>query len=382
MKIVNKRQLSFKRKSVIKWLHSFLEVFIKKCIKTRVSLSSNDGLLYNRQIQYIKIFSKKGKKMKKLLSLLLVVVMTFSFIACGQEGGGEEASTVTVTVTDSAGEEVDVEFPSSVERVVCLNYASLDFLDAVGLGDKVVGCLNDSGSTPKHLAKYTQSGKVTQVGTMKEPDMEAIMALEPDVIFSSDRTEGKYDQFSLIAPTFSAYIDYSAGYMSGFKILAEKHGKIMGVDTSKVNEIIAGYEERIAKIAEFAEGETCLLGIFTGGITTLGNSGRAMIVTNEMGFENLKADNVNYSNISSYESWLELDPDWMFVLDKDTVLTTEAIAAREQMEVNNPIIAETKAFKSGQIVYLEPGADWYVNDAGVTSLGKMITCIEEGIGLK
>ena len=323
--------------------------------------------------------------MKKLLSLLLVVAMAFSFIACGQEGGegeGDVAATQTITVTDAEGNPIDVEFPTKIERVVCLNHASMDFLDAVGLGDKVVGYLNASGSTPEHLRKYAESDKVTPIGSMKEIDMEAVMGLEPDVIFSSDRTEGKYAEFSAIAPTFAAYVDYSAGYIPGFKALAEKHGKIMGVDVSSVNEIIAGYEERIAKIAEFSKGKTCLLGIFAGGINTLGNAGRAMIITNEMGFTNLQLDNVNHGNISSYEAWLELDPDWMFVLDKDTAVGTEAVAAKEQMEVNNPVIAETKAFKSGQIVYLEPGADWYVNDAGVTSLGKMITCIEEGIGLK
>ena len=89
--------------------------------------------------------------------------------------------------------------------------------------------------------------------------------------------------------------------------------------------------------------------------------------------------NVNHGNISSYEAWLELNPDWMFVLDKDTAVGKEAVAAQEQMEVSNPIIAQTDAFKNGNIVYLTPGAAWYIADGGLTSLDLMIKCIEDGI---
>ncbi len=349
--------------------------------------------------------------MKKILSLALASTLTLSLAACGgapaeestapseapatestapatestapdAESTAPEASgdTVTVTATDAAGNPIDVEFPTNAERIVVLNYQTMDFLEAVGMEDKVVGFIKDGA--PEHLMKYEEDESIVDVGGMKDPDMEAIMSLEPDIIFTSDRIEDMYEEFSMIAPTYCAYVDYSIGFMEGYKILADEHAAIFGVG-DEVDATIAGYEERISAIADFAGEQTALLGIFAGGLNTLGNTGRCSIVVNEMGFENLAGDeNVNHGNISSYEAWLEMNPDWMFIIDKDTAVGTEAVAAKEQMEVNNPVIAETDAFKNGQIVYLEPSSAWYLADGGILAMDMMISCVEEGIGLK
>ena len=329
--------------------------------------------------------------MKKLLLLSLTLLMSISLVACSTpsdtveptatpEGNNEVASTIKVEVTDAEGNPIKVEFPLNPEKVVCLNWQTVDFLDTLGLGHKIVGIMKD-GSYPEHLKAYIEDENITNVGGMKSPDMEAIMSLQPDVIFSSDRTESKYDEFSKIAPTMSSYVAYKKGFMNGFKELAIKHSMIFDVQ-DEVNGLVNQYDERIATIAEFAKDKTALLGIFAGGLNTLGNTGRASIIVNEMGFTNLKDDkDVNHGDVSSYEAWLELNPDWMFVLDKDTAVGTEAVAAKEQMEVNNAVIAQTNAFKNNQIVYLEPGAAWYIADGGLKSLDLMISCIEEGLGL-
>ena len=334
-------------------------------------------------------FKNKGEKfeMKKLLSLLGVGILSVGLVACSETkpetdaAGTQEPTTQMVTVTDAEGKDIEVEFPTNPEKIVALNWQTIDFLDAVGMGDKIVGMIT-SEDAPTHLQSYVDNEDIVKVGDMKNIDMEAVMSLQPDIIFSSDRTEKKYEEFSKIAPTFAAYVDYKEGFMNGYKKLADTHAQIFGTK-GDIDEIIAGYEERIDAIAKFAEGKTALLGIFAGGLNTLGNQGRASVVVNEMGFENLAGEeNVNHGNVSSYEAWLEMNPDYMFILDKDTAVGKEAVAAKEQMEVNNPVIAETDAFKNGNIIYLEPGAAWYVADGGITSLDQMIEGIEVGLGLK
>ena len=326
-------------------------------------------------------------KFKKLTSLLAVAVVSTSLVACSQpatedkQEESKEPTTQMVTVSDAKGQDIEVEFPTQLDKIVVLNYQTLDFLDSVGMGDKVVGLIKE-GTIPEHLKKYQEDENIVNVGSMKDLDMEAIMSLEPDAIFSSDRTEKMYEEFAAIAPTFAAYVDYEKGFMEGYKELAETHSQIFGVE-GEIEEIIAGYDERIADIAEFAEDKTALLGIFAGGLNTLGNEGRASIVVNEMGFENLAGEeNVNHGNVSSYEAWLEMNPDYMFVLDKDTAVGKEgSSSAKEQMETNNPVIEQTDAFKNGNIVYLEPGEAWYMADGGITSLDLMIESVEDGLGL-
>ncbi len=330
--------------------------------------------------------------MKKLLSLMLAGAMVFSLAACSAEPAESEAETpasseepaeaetITITVTDAEGAPIDVEFPADPQRIVVLNHQTMDFLDSVGMADRVVGYIK-GGTYPAHLEKYTTDDSITNVGNgLKDIDMEAVMSLEPDIIFSSDRTESMYEEFSMIAPTMSAYITYEDGFMNSYKELASKHGQIFGI-TGEVDTIIAGYEERIAAIADLAGDQTASLLIFAGGLNALGDMGRCSIIVNEMGFTNVKGDeDVNHGDAISYDGLLALNPDWFFVLDKDTAVGEEATLAVEQMD--NEIIRQTEAYKNDQIVYLEPGAAWYIADGGITSMDHMITCIEEGVGLK
>ena len=312
--------------------------------------------------------------MKKTLTLLLIAMLVLTAVNFAV---AEEEVTM-VMVPNAEGTLVEVAFPKNIERVVVLNHQTMDFLDAVGLSDKVVGYIKE-GTTPSHLKKFVEDESIANVGGMKDIDMEKVMELEPDVIFSSDRTESKYDEFSMIAPTFAASVDYSVGFFQGFKNLAATHAQIFGL-TTEVEATLEGYATRIAAIKEFATGKTALLGIFAGGLNTLGDIGRAAIITTDMGFTNLQLENVNHGNLSSYEAWLELNPDYMFVLDKDTAVGREdAIAAQEQMD--NDIIKETNAYKNGNIIYLTPGTTWYVADGGITSMDQMINCIEVGLGL-
>ncbi len=172
--------------------------------------------------------------------------------------------TVIVSVSDAAGEMIDVEFPKNPERIVALNLQTVDFLDALGMGDKIVGMIKES-TIPEHLQKYVDNKDIVNVGGMKDVDMEAVMSLQPDVIFSSDRTKSKYKEFSMIAPTMSAYVDYTGNFMDGYKNLAKQHSAIFGVE-DELDEILAEYDARIARIAEFAQDKTALLGIFAGGL--------------------------------------------------------------------------------------------------------------------
>ena len=75
--------------------------------------------------------------------------------------------------------------------------ASLDILDALGVGDRVVG----SASTAiDYLQSYVTDEAVSNLGTIKEADLEAVMACEPDIIFIGGRLSASYDALSEIAP--------------------------------------------------------------------------------------------------------------------------------------------------------------------------------------
>src|SRR5690606_1532776 len=62
------------------------------------------------------------------------------------------------------------------------------------------------------------------------------------------------------------------------------------------------------------------------------------------------------------------DPDYLFMVDRSAVVNKQA-TNREVIE--NVLVQRTKAYKNGNVVYLDPEA-WYISGGGITSLELMI----------
>ncbi|MBV9789373.1 MAG: iron-siderophore ABC transporter substrate-binding protein [Chloroflexi bacterium] len=116
------------------------------------------------------------------------------------------APAESATETSSSGDRVvkhamgETTVPANPQRVVVLDTGELD--TALALGVKPVGAVSASqgGSFPAYLADRTEG--ITNVGTIQQPNLEAIIALKPDLILSSKlRHEAIYPQLSQIAPT-------------------------------------------------------------------------------------------------------------------------------------------------------------------------------------
>ncbi len=329
--------------------------------------------------------------MKKLFVLTLIAALSLSVMACGSKDsttttdkGNDsnveatvDSQTVNIMVQNAQAELVEVAFPVNPQSVAVLNYQTLDYMDTMGLGHLIKGV--SKGSLPAHLKHYAENDDIVDLGTLKDIDMEALASLNPDIIFSSDRSVAHYDTFSQLAPTMACAVVYGDGFMNSYKELATKHAQIFDME-AETAEILTDYEERVQTIHDEFEGSTALLGIFAGGLNTLGDTGRCNVITTDMGFTNLAAGkDVQHGNKSSYEVFLELDPEYVFIIDKDTAVGTNATAAKQQME--NDIIKQTSAYQNDQIIYLEPGDCWYLADGGITSLDLMLSDLETKLGL-
>lgn len=316
--------------------------------------------------------------MKKLLTLSLVALLTLSLAGCstGEEPKEETNETVVVSVENGVEEMIDLEVPFDPERIVVVDYVALDMLNSWGLGDRVVGM--PKSSTPEHLSEYAENEDIVNLGGLKEIDMEAIMELEPEIIFTSGRTASRYDEFSKIAPTVNTSNDYTNGFVESFETNVMRNAAIFGLE-EKAEEQLAAFNERLDALSEAAEGNTAIIAITTGGaLNTLGNASRGNIITTDIGFENIAADvDTSHGNASSFEILLEKDADYVFVLDRDSAIGTEGSTAAKQL-LDNEIVHQTKAYKNDQIVYLTPEV-WYLAEGGITSMDIMLSDLEAGI---
>ena len=329
--------------------------------------------------------------MKKLASLILALVMLTALAACGNPSGdpspspsasadasssaSPSATEGTITSLNGSGEEVELTVPYDPQRIAILDMASLDILDALGVGDRVVG----TASTSLDYLQTYISDEIANLGTIKEADLEAVMACEPDVIFIGGRLASSYDALSEIAPVIYLSTDTELGVVESVRQNATTIASIFGLE-DEVDALMADFDSRVEALAAFAADYNAIVGLVTSGsFNVLGNDGRCSIIGREIGFENAGVDaNVDTSthgNEASFEFIVEKDPDYIFVLDRDAAIQTEgAQLAQEIME--NELVMGTRAYQEGNIVYLAHPAVWYTAEGGITALDLMLQDLE------
>ena len=322
--------------------------------------------------------------MKKLLALTAALMLALGLTACGSAAAANETAaettdaapeTVSVSSLNASKETVTVEVPYDAQRIAVLDMASLDILDALGVGDRVVG---SAKTTLSYLQDY-MTEDVAQLGTIKEADLEAVMACEPDVIFIGGRLAESYDALSEIAPVVYLSVDTELGVVESVRQNAANVATIFGLE-SKVEDLMAGFDSRIAALADAAEGKTAIVGLVTsGGFNILGNDGRCSMVGREIGFENIGIDAAaatsTHGNESSFEFVVEKDPDYMVVLDRDAAIATEGAKLAQEV-VENELVKSTRVYNDGHIIYLANPAVWYTAEGGITALDIMLQDLE------
>ena len=310
--------------------------------------------------------------MKKLVSLLLAALMLLGMATAALAEAAPE--TVTITSLNAEREPVELEVPYDPQRIAILDMPSLDILDRLGLGDRVVG---SATTTLEYLQAYVPGDTIANLGTIKEADLEAVMACEPDVIFIGGRLSASYDALSEIAPVVFLSTDTEIGVVESVRNNATTIASMFGLE-AQVDELMAGFDARIEALAAFAEGKNAIVGLCTSGsFNILGSDGRCSIISVEVGFDNLGDGDVTatHGNESSFELVVELDPDYMFVLDRDAAIGTDGAQLAKEI-VENELVMDTDVYKDGHIVYLANPTVWYTAEGGITALDIMLNDLE------
>lgn len=329
--------------------------------------------------------------MRKLTGVLLAGAMAVSLAACGQaeekSNTSKKAETeqtkeqtpenVMIKSFNGNKEEVNLEVPYNPERTAVLDMASLDILDNLGMGDRVVG---SASTSLEYLTDYVDNEEVANLGTIKEADLEAVMECDPDVIFIGGRLASSYDALSEIAPVVFLSTESELGIVKSVTKNAETIASMFGLE-DEVSKKTEGFDERIKALKKTAEGKTALVGMTTSGsFNLMGNDGRCSIVGREVGFENLTAveSTSTHGNEASFETVVEKNPDYIFVMDRDSAIGADGAQTAKEI-VENELVMGTDAYKNGRIIYLEHPAVWYTAEGGITALNIMLSDLENAL---
>lgn len=327
--------------------------------------------------------------MKKPLAFVMSLLMAVTLTACASGSEKTTQETIKIKSLNADKELVELEVPYDPERIAVLDMAALDILDNLELGDRVVG---SASTSLEYLQSYVNDENVKNLGTIKEADLEAVMESDPDIIFIGGRLSASYDALSEIAPVVYLATDAEAGLVSSTNDNAATMASIFGKE-SDVASKMEGFTKRIEALKEVAEGKTAVIGMATSGsFNLLGNDGRCAMIATEIGFDNIgesaassggkgnKGSSENSStsthgNETSFELIVKLNPDYMFVLDRDAAIGSEGAQLAKDI-VENELTMKTAAYENNTIVYLEHPAVWYTAEGGITALDVMLQDLE------
>ncbi len=344
-----------------------------------------------------------------VLTALMTLTAVIPAFGSGQTDTPPAAGeTISIESYNGAREVISLTIPKNPRRVAILDMASLDIIDALGMGDRVVGTASTSID---YLRKYSDDSSLAKLGTVKEADLEAVMRSNPDVIFIGGRLAPSYDALSEIAPVVFLETATEAGLYETVKKNAATIASIFSME-AEAADMMAHYEKQIGELRELAAGKTAIIGMCTmGGFNVLGDNGRCSIIGNEIGFTNVGVEMASsmaarrsgsrseggsrpeggapasqstasnapsHGNEVSFEFLVDRDPDYVFILDRDAAIGTNGVKpARDIME--NELVRSTSVYQNGNLVYLGNPGIWYTAEGGIRAFGYMLQDLEAAL---
>ena len=274
-----------------------------------------------------------------------------------------------MTITHSQGE---TQLDAPPAKVLILDINALDIADAMGAQPAgVVG-----SNLPDYLQKCATGYPV--MGSLFEPDYEAIAASGADLMVVGTRSAKTYPEMSKILPTVDLSLDQDlfASVDHNIATLGQIFGK-----PERAAEMKAELDGKVAALNKVApHSGTALILVTNGGkLGAYGPGSRVGWIHTKLGFapveENID-DRFHGGDVISYEYILEKNPDWIFVIDRDAGVGEAGEGARAMLD--NALMAQTKAVQNGHIVYLDPHAA-YIAFGGYTALNKLLDQLTQAL---
>lgn len=276
--------------------------------------------------------------------------------------------------TDAQSPDAEGDGPS---RVVLTSHGAANTLDVLDLEDRVAG-LTKTGVFPDALDTYS-SDEYQNIGSLKEPKMEVIADIAPDLFIYGARTAEMEPEFAKVADQVVAGDPETSDVVASNRAKVEELAALFGVEDEATDEL-AELDEKVAETRAQAEDAGTALVLMTSGgkVTAYGAGSRFDLIFNELGMK--PAGDVEtegrHGAPMSWEQIAELDPDHVFVIDRDAAIGAEGEAATALLD--NPVFNRTSA-ASNENVHLLDGQNWYLVGSGLGVLGAMVDEIDDAV---
>lgn len=308
--------------------------------------------------------------MKTRLLTLAATAAVLALTACGAQTPATDAAAngavKSVSVEDNNGTQT-LELP--LQSVVATDNRTFETLSDWGikLSAGAVALM------PKSI-DYKSDSSIVDLGNHREPNLEAVVAVEPDLIVNGQRFAQYHDDFLKLSPNATVLeLDprdgepFDAELKRQISVLGEVFGK--QAEAKKVNE---DFDAAVDRVKKSYTKDATVMGVITSGgninYSAPGN-GRTLgplfdILSLTPALEVKDASTDHQGDDISVEAIAKSNPDWILVMDRDA-----AISAADEADYKpaSSLLESSEALKNvtatqdGNIVYMP--ADTYTNES-------------------
>lgn len=288
----------------------------------------------------------------KTLATACSLVIAFAITGCDNKATPSTDSAIkTIKIEHEQGV---TDVPVNPQKVVVFNTATLDTMDALGIN--ITAVPQTSTKLPAFLKKYEGSDYIN-AGGLFEPNYEALSNLKPDLIIAGGRTNEAYDKLSEIAPTISLTVD-NKDFINSLTQRTEQLGQIFNKE-AEATKLMTEFKQKIDTVkAKAANHGTAMVIMINGGkMSAYGPGSRFGFIYDELGFTPATTfeNTGKHGNVVNAELILSVNPDWLFVLDRDSAIgNNEAQSAKQVLD--NALMHKTSVWQNNKIVYLDSSA--------------------------
>ncbi|MFO1446467.1 siderophore ABC transporter substrate-binding protein [Bacillus sp. Bva_UNVM-123] len=283
----------------------------------------------------------------------------------------DSTEVATVEITDAHG---TVTVPVNPKNVVALDNRTFETLADWGI---------ELAAVPKAVMpadiKYVDDESVQDIGNHREPNLEIIAAVDPELVIVGQRFASYYEDIKKLVPN-AAVIDLNVdvseeaetpgeNLVNGLKDATIALGQIFDKN-EEAKQLLADFDQSIKDAKSAYNGTDTVMSVIVSG----GNIGFSAPHTGRVwgpmyeifgwtpALEVDKTTSDHQGDEVSVEAIAESNPDWLFVLDRDAAVssTTDAVPAKDVID-NSPALQKVTAVSKGQIIYAPN--DTYTNES-------------------
>lgn len=305
----------------------------------------------------------------KLRAAALLSIAALSLTACGSAtdtaAEAKAGDTKTVTITDNEGEKT---IPVPAKSVVATDNRTFETLDSWGI-ELTAGAVSLMPDT----ISYTKDENILDLGSHKEPNLESVVTVEPDLIINGQRFTQHAPKFKELAPE-ATIVSLDPREGEPFNTELERQVTTLGEVFGKQDEakkLVEDFQAAEKRVTDAYDKDETVMGLIASGgelgysAPTTGRTVGPMFdflgLTPALKLEESSTD--HEGDDVSVEAIAKSNPDWIIVMDRDAAVGSDGAdyqPAKDLLEKSEALQNVTAA-KEAQVVVMP--ADTYTNES-------------------